>query len=519
MKRFLSCFLALALLLSLTFIPALADDTPTFKVVVQKHALDKSDGTAAKAGPKHAEEATGIKIEYIEVDSANVTELVNLMLASGDLPDAFISTINADQITKNQPLFVTLNNYLTPEIAPNYCAMFEKYPVLLDLITQTDGNIYTLPIGDYTNPDNQAEGIQFINKAWLDKLELEMPATTEEFYEVCKAIKEGDPNGNGIADELPITFSQNNWAAHFINFLGPWGICEWEGGGNGYLKVEDGKVIFTPTLPEFRAGLEYWHRMAAEGLLDVEGFTQTVQQYYARLKEYVAVTYRGWTPASNFDAEKAAEFVAMPALTASDYPDIKPVTPGEVNKFGANVYGIAITAACKDPAKLLGWFDAQNADTATKMLWIYGEEGILWKQDDDGKVWALWPEQTEDFTRENMKYTYGLVGHVPVLVLPEELEQNADDAPAEATVRIGLVNAVKEWFPAERFPQRSVPAEKLDERSFIEADLKAYLDSFVADAVVNGLDDAKWEAHLKTVEKYRASEWVQWYQDFVDKKF
>ena len=33
------------------------------------------------------------------------------------------------------------------------------------------------------------------------------------------------------------------------------------------LKVEDGKAIFTPTLPEFRAGLEYWHRMAAEGLL------------------------------------------------------------------------------------------------------------------------------------------------------------------------------------------------------------------------------------------------------------
>ena len=49
--------------------------------------------------------------------------------------------------------------------------------------------------------------------------------------------------------------------------------------------------------------------------------------------------------------------------------------------------------------------------------------------------------------------------------------------------------------------------------------LKAYLDSFVADCVVNGLDDAKWEKHLKDVEGYRASEWVQWYQDYIDKKF
>lgn len=519
MKKFLSCFLALALLLSLASLPALAEDKPTFQIVVRKHTLDKSSSIATKIGALHAEEVTGVHIDYYEIDDSSVAEKVSLMLAIGELPDAFLSTATQDNISKNLPLFVALNQYLTPEIAPNYCAMFEKYPNLLDLITQTDGNIYSLPIGDYSNPDNQGEGIKFINKAWLDKLNLEMPTTTEELYQVCKAIKEGDPNGNGIADELPITFCQNNWAAHFINLMGPWGICEWEGLGNGYLKIEDGKAIFTPTLPEFRVGLEYWHRMADEGLLDVEGFTQTNQQFYARLKEYVAVSYAGWTPASNFDAEKAAEFVAMPVLSASDYPEITPVTPGEINKFCGNAYGIAITVACKDPAKLISWFDAQNADVETKMLWKYGEEGKLWEKDENGNIWALWPEQTEDFTRENMKYTYGSMNHIPSLVLPEELEQNADDAPAEATIRLSLVNAVKDFFPAERVPQRAVPAEKLEERNLIYTDLGAYLDSFVADAVVNGLDDAKWENHLKTVEQYHASEWVQWYQDFLDNKF
>ena len=53
----------------------------------------------------------------------------------------------------------------------------------------------------------------------------------------------------------------------------------------------------------------------------------------------------------------------------------------------------------------------------------------------------------------------------------------------------------------------------------IFTDLKAYLDNFVADCVVNGIDDAKWEKHLKDVEGYRASEWTQWYQDYLDKKF
>ena len=89
----------------------------------------------------------------------------------------------------------------------------------------------------------------------------------------------------------------------------------------------------------------------------------------------------------------------------------------------------------------------------------------------------------------------------------------------EATVRLGFVNAVKDHFPAERIPIRNVPAEKIQERNMLYTDLKAYLDSFVADCVVNGLDDAKWEKHLKDVEGYRASEGVQWYQDYIDKKF
>ena len=34
-----------------------------------------------------------------------------------------------------------------------------------------------------------------------------MPTTTDEFYQVLKAFKEQDPNGNGKADEIPMTTS------------------------------------------------------------------------------------------------------------------------------------------------------------------------------------------------------------------------------------------------------------------------------------------------------------------------
>ena len=143
MKRFLSLILVLSLALSLIALPAMAEGEE-FTITVNLHGLDKSGGTANKIGPKHAEETTGVKINYYELDSASAGEKINIMLASGDLPDAFLSLLTETQVVSNLPLFVPLNEYLNEENAPNLMKMFEKYPELIDMITQVDGNIYTL---------------------------------------------------------------------------------------------------------------------------------------------------------------------------------------------------------------------------------------------------------------------------------------------------------------------------------------------------------------------------------------
>src|SRR5690606_41934995 len=45
----------------------------------------------------------------------------------------------------------------------------------------------------------------WLNTAWLDRLGLDTPTTPDEFRDVLKAFKEQDPNGNGAADEVPLT--------------------------------------------------------------------------------------------------------------------------------------------------------------------------------------------------------------------------------------------------------------------------------------------------------------------------
>ena len=77
-----------------------------------------------------------------------------------------------------------------------------------DYITTPNGNIYSLP-----NVDGSLH-VQY-NMKWLDNLGLEMPTTTEEFYQVMKAFKEQDANGNGdLNDEIPLSTVTSGAGTH-----------------------------------------------------------------------------------------------------------------------------------------------------------------------------------------------------------------------------------------------------------------------------------------------------------------
>ena len=76
---------------------------------------------------------------------------------------------------------------------------------VLELNTMEDGNIYWLSpitIGDYQGESWGSVKGAMIRKDWLDKLNIEMPETTDELYDALLAFQEQDANGNGAKDEL-----------------------------------------------------------------------------------------------------------------------------------------------------------------------------------------------------------------------------------------------------------------------------------------------------------------------------
>lgn len=93
---------------------------------------------------------------------------------------------------------------------------------------------------------------------------MDMPTTTEEFYQVLKAFKEaGDLNGNGKADEIPFTFLYNGGNNGQMSFMGFTGLAY----NNQHERIcyKDGQIVYVPQQEEYKEFLTYMNKLYSEG--------------------------------------------------------------------------------------------------------------------------------------------------------------------------------------------------------------------------------------------------------------
>ncbi|HZK71909.1 MAG TPA: extracellular solute-binding protein, partial [Clostridia bacterium] len=97
----------------------------TYKIVVTKDP-NSQNSFNDKQCVKDAEKLTNIHINWMDIPSAAWNEQVNIMIAAGNLPDAFCGT-NVD-VMQNIDMFVPLDDYIS-KYAPNVVEMFKGDPV------------------------------------------------------------------------------------------------------------------------------------------------------------------------------------------------------------------------------------------------------------------------------------------------------------------------------------------------------------------------------------------------------
>lgn len=122
---------------------------------------------------------------------------------------------------------------------------------------------------------------------WMEKLGLSTPKTIDEFKQMLIAFRDGDPDGNGANDTIPMT-SFGDIGALLPFFRGLYGIQ------GEYMDVE-GQVTYTLTEPQAREMVGFMAGLYAEQLLDMEFATMTGELAAQKItSDQAAVCWTAW---------------------------------------------------------------------------------------------------------------------------------------------------------------------------------------------------------------------------------
>ncbi len=386
------------------------------------------------------QENVGIHIDW-ETMSDSLGEQVNIRITGGQLPDAFqgVGFSNYDLARYGDDgTFLDLSPYLTPDIMPNLCAVLEEHPEIRAAVTMEDGGIYGLPSGEQMTTAGIGVDMEdafsiysvpqysMINKAWLDDLGLPVPTSLDELHDALKAFKENDMSskyyGNAAGSTIPMTTGFDEWCWGQNIFYSGFGFTNWPNDVCNDLHLkEDGTVEFVCVTDAYRDCLTYFHDWYAEGLMDVEMFSQSDSQLIAKCQQgYVGVST--WWYIEELMGEYAKDYVFLPPLTGpkgTEYEDVCNVTirPGSPISSGQ----LCITNKCKSPVNLLKFYD-QWYDGETVMQLQYGPKGVFFTGQEEGT--GMWLSITEEESQAKFGKSSGELKNLyevwgPKLILAE----------------------------------------------------------------------------------------------------
>lgn len=359
---------------------------PIAKDAVKLTALIKDDGGATDYTNLPLNEwmkkNMNVEIEYqVSGGGWDVNNQLALAYASGNMPDLFMGMAPTgypyhwDYIEDG---FITdLTEYI-PKYCPNVIKMFKEEPITEYLCRGYDDNIYTLPMSfNYSEDDSgRTAGQLYINQKWLDNLNLSMPKTTEDFKKVLRAFKSSDPNGNGIADEIPLCIAEE-----LPNGLyGAFGMPVYF--DLAYIDKAH-KVHYAPIENDYRRCLTYYRDLIKEGLINSDFYTLTHKDLIEKANTSIAQVGCFVNDGSTgiLKDDRAADYAAVPPLT--DELGNCTWTNQEVESVWPEWF--MITSSCKYPEVALRVADYFYS-TEGSFVAMYGEPGVLWEVEDDGKV-------------------------------------------------------------------------------------------------------------------------------------
>ncbi|MGL4799763.1 MAG: hypothetical protein ACRCWY_10285 [Cellulosilyticaceae bacterium] len=434
------------------------------------------------------------KIVFEQMPATQSQDIMNY-IADEEQEIEFImgGTFDGKEIYKLQKsgMIIPLNK-LIAEHAPNIQKLIDQDPFFKESITHGDGNIYTLPKYYEMRPYNVNQYL-FINAEWLEYLGLEMPTTTEDFYEVLKAFKTQDPNKNKRDDEVPFSFigGKNSTAAG--DFLGAFGVLE----SKEYIMKKDGEYIFVPTQEGYKEGVSYLSRLYQEGLLDPEIFTHDNNRYFlkGRQEEVTLGAFISYTAQDMVGEERAEVYTPLLPLEGSQGHRMwgnKGERCIEKNQF-------MITSTSDQPEKIIQWID-QFFDPNQAFMYQWGEHN----QEGEGVE-----EVMKRSWMERLKTAPGLYGPG---YIPKEIYEEEGDNPAQRWFE-KLYKLYTPYFHQQTLCLDKATPEEMDRI----VELYAQIDKYIREMKIRWLPgtrniEKEWKSYTEALKNMGAGEYLALYE-------
>lgn len=469
-----------------------------------KTALTSSNWNETMIWKEYAK-MTNMQIDFQLVPIESVKEKANLMLAGGNYPDAFHSAnLTAQDLQKygSQNVFVKLND-LIDKYAPNLKKAMEKYPEIRRGITMPDGSIYSFPLifdGEFSSVLMGTK--LWLNKEWLDKLNMKEPTTTDEFYEYLKAVKSTDLNGNGKQDE--IGYGGTSHVQPLIHILkGAWGL-----GNRGFnhqrfdLDPKTNQLRFIPADPNYKSLLEYIHKLYAEGLLDKEIFTLKPNEFYAKGSTGI---YGSMIISSPQTVMNQKNYIGAQALKGPNGDRVY----SQIRTPLINVGAFVITDKNKYPEATVRWMDYFYSDEGIKMYFM-GFKDVTFKEMEGGQV---------DYLDEIKKNPKGLTleqALAPYVVWPgggypgmvkQQYFKGAESLPES----LDAAKKAEPYFVKEKWPTFTFTEEESSRMAAIGNDIETYVNEMEAKFANGSMPFTEWNAYIERLKKMGLDEYVKLY--------
>lgn len=457
-----------------------------------------------------------VNITWIDLPTSMLAEKLNLAFSGGDYPDLVmgswaLGTTNVVDYA-NQGILLPMDAYITPEIMPNLSSKLEQRPEWKEGITLDDGHIYELVSKSEMSAsyDRTFNDEILINTEWLDAVGKEMPTTTDELYDVLKAFQEaGDLNGNGENDEIPMSvcYGTSGWGDHIngmYSMFGWFGIAQNQQG----MQEKDGKIIFNAMQPEWKDAVEFFHKLYAEGLLDMETFTHDSSTYSAKTTQSetpMVGVFAGWSGVEVNQLLGREVYQVMPVLKSPN---------GEEPQWARRYTPITFTGSVWMTDKAEGKQEAimkfldtffsteRSIDSCNGRLGKYVTHV-------DGNTYHIEKDESGNAYATDVMSAESTVKYGPYLLLKEEVE--FDEVSESDADNAKVIEIYKDYVqPEPTFINAWMSAEDSSEAALLAPDLQDYVRSTIAKWITEGGVEEEWDTYIATLkDNLQLEKWMK----------